>query len=67
MRVDPKQLYWGDNGICLCGEHLDTNTQTTGNDRHGFPIRKVTTLDIIDFRNDGLAAPACESSRHCPR
>jgi len=60
MRIDPEQLYWGNSGFCVCGEHLSYHARKTGKDRFGLPVEKVTTKDILDFKREGLDPPACE-------
>ena len=61
MHVDPDQLYWGDNGICLCGKHLGYTACMTGKDLHGTRIEKVTLRDIVEWKQEFGEGPMCES------
>ena len=61
--LQPRALYWGDNGRCLCGEHSGTSALYTGRDISGQTVKKVTAADAAEARTMGFE-PACE---HCGR
>lgn len=63
FKVDPDALYLGDNGCCLCGEHLGETAKQTGRDLSGQPVFKLTahTAAAMGARRGGISL-CCEKA-----
>ena len=44
---NPIALYLGDNGQCLCGDHLGATATFSGRDLSGQPLVEVTRADCL--------------------
>ena len=62
MRISDSTLYLGDNGRCLCGEHLGTSARYTGRDLSGQPIMAITPEIAKEAQQMG-APLECEQPR----
>lgn len=58
----PEALYLGDNGRCLCGEHLGATARHTGRDLSGQPVMEVTPPVAKDAKDMGVTLQ-CEKPR----
>lgn len=44
-KSDPDGIFIGENGICLCGQHLGARARFTGIDLDGYPVYRVKPTD----------------------
>ena len=59
-KTQPDGLYLGDNGRCLCSEHLGAMASITGHDLSGQPIMRLTVPKLKAVAVD-LGVFACET------
>ena len=50
FRADDSRLYLGDNGICLCGEHLGMTAKYSGRDISGQRLHTLAQVDADEGR-----------------
>ena len=57
ITINPDSIYFGNNGIALCGDHLGNCARETGRDLDGRRIEEVTVKVLSEL---GGWVPSCE-------